>query len=472
MRNAIARGGLSAADIGYVNAHGTATPHNDRMEAAALADVFGARLAELPVSSSKGQLGHTLGAAGAVEAAITALALSQRELPPTAGLEEPDPALAAMQHVRGTGVAGRARAALSSSFGFGGSNTVLALTEPELFAPPPAAAAAARRITVVAGALLGPEGLDGTAAAARYLDGPPGENVGAAAAEALAKSLDPERARRMDRGGALVTAINGKALAAAGIEPGGDSSRLGMVCGLAFRKEEDFAAFLAPILEKGFRAGKPAVFPNLLLSSPAGHASIYLGVRGAVFTTNDTSLSMGTALASAADLLLAGEADAMVASTVVERDVIAERVVGPRTCGVELPAPPLSPAAAGFVLRNDGAGKALALLDDWQDGTHLETWSPAPPPAGPALVVLPRPSAALAAALDRSPWAAVRRVIVSRRAGSNEGTLAIALGAALGALASGEARATLLLDHWHEPGASGPEHPARWAAFTLVAAEP
>lgn len=496
MRAAAARGGLSLADIGYVNAHGTATPHNDRMEAAALADVFGDRLPDLAVSSSKGQIGHTLGAAGAVEAAITALALAERALPPTAGLEEADPALPAMRHVRGAGAAGRARAALSSSFGFGGSNTVLALAEPELFAPPPAVAA--RRLVVTAGLVLGPEGLDDAAGAARYLGGAQGENVGAAAAEALARSLDPERARRMDRGGALVTAINGRALAAAGIDlaargPGADAphgagagaqpdggagrldgARVGMVCGLAFRKEEDFAAFLAPILERGFRAGKPAVFPNLLLSSPAGHASIYLGVRGAVFTTNDVSLSMGTALASSADLLLAGEADAIVASTVVERDAIVEGVVGPRTYGAALPAPPLSPSASAFVLRaaDEGAaaGTPLAVLADWQDGTHLASWAPPAPPAEPALVVLPRPSAALEEALARSPWAAARRAVVSGRAGSHEGTLGIAVGAGLGALLRDEARAVLVLDHWHEPGATGATHPARWAAFLLTRA--
>lgn len=469
MRAAAARGGLSLDDIGYVNAHGTATPHNDRMEAAALADVFGARLPDLPVSSSKGQIGHTLGAAGAIEAAITALALARRELPPTAGLEEPDPALPAMRHVRGAGAPGRARAALSSSFGFGGSNTVLALAEPELFAPPPEVRP--RRITIAASVVLGPEGLDEAGSAVRYLDGAPGENVGAAAAEALAKSLDPDRARRMDRGGALVTAINGRALQAAGLDLAGSGARVGMVAGIAFRREEDFAAFLAPILEKGFRAGKPAVFPNLLLSSPAGHASIYLGVRGAVFTTNDVSLSMGAALASSADLVLAGEVDAVAASTIVERDAIVEAVVGPRTYGLDLASPPLSPSAASFVLRGDGEPSApLCVLEDWQDGTHLETWSPAPPPADPALVVLPRPSAALADALDRSPWAGARRAVVSPRAGSNEGTLGIALGAGIAALARGEVRAALVLDHWHEPGATGPEHPARWAAFVLAAA--
>jgi 3-oxoacyl-[acyl-carrier-protein] synthase II len=499
MRAAVARSGLSLDDVGYVNAHGTATPHNDRMEAAALAEVFGARLPELWVSSSKGQIGHTLGAAGAIEAAVTALALANGEIPPSAGLEEPDAALAAMRHVRGAGVQVRVRAALSSSFGFGGSNTVLALAQPEAFAPPPARAR--RSLAITAASVIGPEGLDDSApsgrgapssapaaeegvppspeprgalpGAARYLAGPAGENSGAAAAEALAKSLDPERARRLDRGAALITAIARRTLEAAGVAASiPDSARIGMVAGIAFRREEDFAAFLGPVLERGFRAGKPAVFPNLLLSSPAGHASIYLGLRGPVFTTSDLSLSMGTALASAADLVLADEADAAVACTVVERDAIVERALGPLTCGPELGVPPHSPSTAAVLIQAaDGlAGVPLALLDDWQDGTDLATWTPAPPAAEPALVVLPRPSAALFAALERSPWAAVRRAIVSQRAGSHEGTAGLALGAGIAAVARGDARTVLVLDHWEEPHpeAEAPR-PGRWAAFTLAA---
>ena len=492
VRAAVARGGMSLDDVGYVNAHGTATPHNDRMEAAALHEVFGARLADLPVSSCKGQIGHTLGAAGAIEAAISALAIADGVLPPTAGLVDPDPALAAMSHVRGAGRPARVGLALSNSFGFGGSNTVLAIAEAGRFSARPVPAhrpalaparvlpaatgpqatpsPGARRLVITAVSVLGPEGLDDAAGAARYLGGEPGENIGAATAEALAKSLDPERARRLDRGAALATAIAGRALAAAGVRPEVvPATEVGMVCGISYRREEEFAAFLAPVLEKGFRAGKPAVFPNLLLSSPAGHASIYLELRGPVFTTTDVSLSMGTALASCADLLAHGEASVAVACTVVERDAIVEGAVGPRTFGEDLRSAPLSPSAAAFVLRvaDDEASTALATLVDWQDGTSLTTWSPAAPPEGPTLVVLPRPSAAIAAALDRSPWATAPRAIVSARAGSHEGTAGIALGAAIGALVRGDARAVLVVDHWQEPGIEG--GPGRWAAFTLVA---
>ncbi|MBK8259540.1 MAG: hypothetical protein IPK82_43640 [Polyangiaceae bacterium] len=208
------------------------------------------------------------------------------------------------------------------------------------------------------------------------------------------------------------------------------------------------------------------------MSSPAGHASIYLGVKGPVLTTSDISLSMGTALLSSADLLVADEADVVVASTVAERDRIVENVVGPRTYGRGLCTPPLSPGAAAFVLEHERDGReALCVLHDYQDGTNLSDWVSSEPPAEPALVVLPRPSADWDEALDRSPWRAVKRLVTSRRAGSNEASLAVALGAGIAALARGGARAVLVVDHWREPSGPAPSAPARWAAFTFVKAD-
>ncbi|WP_407276050.1 beta-ketoacyl-[acyl-carrier-protein] synthase family protein [Halothiobacillus sp. DCM-1] len=126
LRAALDQGGLRAADIGYVNAHGTATREGDPTEIAALRQVFGAHAETLPVSATKSMHGHGMGATGAVEAVITVLALQQDALPPTAHLTEIDPACAGVLHLttalRGSGV----RAALSNAFAFGGSNAVLA----------------------------------------------------------------------------------------------------------------------------------------------------------------------------------------------------------------------------------------------------------------------------------------------------------------------------------------------------------
>ena len=125
MRGALRDGGLAPEQIGYINAHGTATEANDRMEAAAIHDVFGAHAAALPVSSTKSMHGHTLGAAGAIEAVATILALRNGVLPPTANYTEPDPECQ-LDVIPNQSRATQAEAALSQSFAFGGLNAVLA----------------------------------------------------------------------------------------------------------------------------------------------------------------------------------------------------------------------------------------------------------------------------------------------------------------------------------------------------------
>jgi len=127
MNLALADAGLEPAAVGYVNAHGTATREGDPVEIEALRSVFGQHAEHLPVSATKSMHGHLMGAAGAIEALITVLALQQDALPPTAHLDELDPACAGVRHVIGAPLAGSGvRAALCNSFAFGGSNAVLA----------------------------------------------------------------------------------------------------------------------------------------------------------------------------------------------------------------------------------------------------------------------------------------------------------------------------------------------------------
>jgi nodulation protein E len=126
MQAALADAALPPSAVGYVNAHGTGTRLNDRSEAAALLQVFGARLPGLPVSSCKGHIGHTLNAAGALEAVATVLALQHALLPPTANFREPDPECP-LDCIPGAPRAQRVQVALSNSFAFGGLNAVLVL---------------------------------------------------------------------------------------------------------------------------------------------------------------------------------------------------------------------------------------------------------------------------------------------------------------------------------------------------------
>jgi 3-oxoacyl-[acyl-carrier-protein] synthase II len=131
MQGAMDDAGIGPADVVYVNAHGTSTKLNDAAETAALKIALGEERAhQIPISSLKSSIGHLLGAAGAVEAVATVLALRDRIAPPTLGLEEPDEGLD-LDYVPGSAkpldIDGQRAIALSSSFGFGGHNAVLCL---------------------------------------------------------------------------------------------------------------------------------------------------------------------------------------------------------------------------------------------------------------------------------------------------------------------------------------------------------
>ncbi|WP_034090791.1 beta-ketoacyl-[acyl-carrier-protein] synthase family protein [Streptacidiphilus albus] len=123
LRTALADAGVTAADVGHINAHGTSTKANDRIEGTALRRVFPHRP---PVTSAKGALGHTLAAAGTIEAALTVLALNAGKVPPTAGLRQLDPGID-LDVVSGTPRTLASGIALSTSAGFGGHNAVAIL---------------------------------------------------------------------------------------------------------------------------------------------------------------------------------------------------------------------------------------------------------------------------------------------------------------------------------------------------------
>ena len=132
MRAALADAGVTADAIGYINAHGTATKLGDVCETLAIKDVLGARAHSVPVSSTKSMTGHLLGAAGALEAALTALAVRDGKIPPTINLENPDPQCD-LDYVPGEARSGLTGVALTNSFAFGGHNAALVLGQ----VPPP-----------------------------------------------------------------------------------------------------------------------------------------------------------------------------------------------------------------------------------------------------------------------------------------------------------------------------------------------
>lgn len=126
MKRALERGGLKPQDINYINAHGTSTQLNDKMETCAIKTVFGDYAYKIPVSSTKSMTGHLVGAAGAAEAAICAMVIQEGIIPPTINLCNPDPNCD-LDYVPHKARKADVRIALSNSFGFGGHNSTLIL---------------------------------------------------------------------------------------------------------------------------------------------------------------------------------------------------------------------------------------------------------------------------------------------------------------------------------------------------------
>ena len=124
MQSTLADASVSPDEVQYINAHGTSTPFNDKLETLAIKKVFGEHASKLPISSTKSMTGHLLGGAGGLEAGITALALRDQIMPPTINLENPDPDCD-LDYVPNQSRKGEVEYALSNSFGFGGTNAAL-----------------------------------------------------------------------------------------------------------------------------------------------------------------------------------------------------------------------------------------------------------------------------------------------------------------------------------------------------------
>jgi 3-oxoacyl-(acyl-carrier-protein) synthase len=124
IKRAMAEAGVKPEDVGYINAHGTATPANDPAETAAIKSVMGDQAYKIPVSSTKSMTGHMMGATGALEAAICIYAIRDGIIPPTINYTTPDP-LCDLDYVPNEARKGRVNYAINNSFGFGGHNSVV-----------------------------------------------------------------------------------------------------------------------------------------------------------------------------------------------------------------------------------------------------------------------------------------------------------------------------------------------------------
>lgn len=408
MKAALDRAGLGPADIDYVNAHGTGTPLNDPMESNAIARVLGDDVKRVPVSSVKGSIGHTLAAAGAVEAVITAYAIARGKIPPTAGLAEPDPKCP-LVHVR-EALDRPVRAAITSSFGFGGMDTVLVLGAPDLRVKQ---ARTPRKVVVTGRATVTP---DASADVVAIAD----------------DALDAEKARRLDRASRLAAVACQRAL---GNRPGDQDT--GLVLGTAFGALDATSAFMRRLVEKGARLVPPAEFPTLVPSSPAGHASIYLGLGGPTFVVADLSTSGESAFVQGWELVAAGEVDRTCVAAAEEKSAIVDAVLSVIFAQQETAARKEGAAALVLEAEETAKGPVLARVA-WTGAWVTESPSLPAPTAARARVVMANPSPRAVAIVDSSPWRDVERVVCDLAEGTHEGMGAVAIVRGVDAIVSGD----------------------------------
>jgi 3-oxoacyl-[acyl-carrier-protein] synthase II len=442
MRRALESAQLSPADVAYVNAHGTATPHNDAAESAAIRACFGD--ARPRVSSSKGQIGHTLGAAGAIEAVICVEAIRTRRLPPTIGTSLPEPSFD-IDHVWSTEEVAAPFFAMSNSFGFGGTGGSVVVAPAGASKPVSVGGAAlvVSGVAVVAcGQLL--EGRD----VASLLATTRGDGAAPAAAGDPTAWLDAGKARRMDRAGKLSAAVIGAALRDADQDASAlDRTDSAAISGTAFGNVDGSMRFMKRVLDKGAAMASPADFPNLVPSSPVSHAAIYWGLGGPALATPDLSATAEAAAATGMDLVAAGLSSSAVVGSVEEVSQLAERVLAP-LLGVRTVAAH-SEGASALVIESADAARArgktpLCRVTAWLTARGELPVASLPSPGDGARVVA-EPAVDVSRRLDSSAWAAVPRLTSSAAAGDHVGLGGVALAAAAALVASGGAKSVLVV---------------------------
>ncbi len=321
MRRALEQAGLSPDQVDYVNGHGTGTPANDSAERKAIDTLFAGR-PDLPMSSTKSQVGHMLGAAGAIEAAVCALALRDGALPPTVNVD-PDAELT-RDIVPNTARQQGVDVVVSNSFAFGGNNCSLVLGR----APGDPVERPDRRVVITGVGVVSPLGVGREAMLRALADGTvavgPASTVDTTlsrthlAAEITDDSyrryVDRAYARRLDPLGLLVLAATRIALQDTNYKiTRADSESVGMVFGTFTGPMETVAALSETIGTEGPHRVNPRLFPNSVMNAAAGHACLSLQIRGPLST-----LAIGTAsgmigLGYAVDQVRAGEAEVMLA---------------------------------------------------------------------------------------------------------------------------------------------------------------
>ncbi|MEU0598875.1 beta-ketoacyl-[acyl-carrier-protein] synthase family protein [Streptomyces sp. NPDC006393] len=318
MAQALDTAGLGPEDVDYLNLHGTGTPANDASEPKAVKLLFGSSVP--PASSTKSIIGHTLGAAGAVEAVVSTLAIDRGTLPPTIntrGVEQPF----GLDIVPDTGRPAAPEVVLSNSFAFGGNNASVVLHRPGR------PGSASRRTEPVHDVVV--TGVAGLAGAARNtaellaalaedrpcftgleeVEGVGEVPVGRIDVKAASRGINPSRARRMDPLSLLAAAAVADLYGRHGKPSRAEAEGTGIVFATGYGPVTSVLQFHKGVLQQGINGANPALFANTVVNAAAGHVAMLHRYRGYTATIANGGTSSVLALQLAARVIARGAAD-------------------------------------------------------------------------------------------------------------------------------------------------------------------
>lgn len=369
---ALTSAGVAAADVQYVNSHGTGTPKNDPAETAATKLGLGEAARTVAVSSTKSMIGHLLGAAGAVEGIVTVKAIEEQVAPPTANFREVDPECD-LDYVPNGARPMSINYAISNNFAFGGANAcvVLARAGARDASPPDPDY---DRVVITGRASLTGAGNDPATLLARYVRG---ENVTRAEGDVRlgrveydpAPFLSRRDTRRMDRLGILAVCATRLALQDAGVTISDENrERIGVIFGTGVGPMESMEDFSRPLFEEGPGAANPAIFPNTVYNAAGGQVAIHVGTIGPASTVTAGHGAGASAVCYGYDLVAHDRASAIVclaADTLTDTVIDAYRELGVLSCGA-------GAESDGFALAEAGVALVLERLSVAQArGAHI-----------------------------------------------------------------------------------------------------
>ena len=357
MRRALADADIEPSEVDYVNLHGTGTVDNDAAEAHAVRQVFGATLP--PLSSTKGLTGHPLAAAGAIEAVISIVALSEGLLPANTGLGTLDPSLGLLPVREPTRA--KVSTVLSNSFGFGGNNACLVLQAPAAQSLPlhtpgtdiPAPSLPCMRVAGAA-CLTAMGGLDDTWNALVAGKG----TVGFVPDAVFSKAVQAAFVRRLKRLPRLLLALAQSAHATSGEQSPPDFIALGTAWGPLAETQD----FLRKLFETAEQFSSPTDFIGSVHNAPAGQVALLFGATAPNLTCSAGDRSFTQALLCASLGVAAGQRSALV---------MAAEAYEARLSPLFDPSAPSAPSSAQGPLASDGGAAFVLVPDDDSPGARM-----------------------------------------------------------------------------------------------------